>query len=488
MSKKLSTNQGVPIHDNQNSRTAGENGPTLLEDYQLIEKLAHFDRERVPERVVHARGFGAHGTFKVANSMKRYTKAKFLQEEGQETPIFTRFSTVIHGLHSPETLRDPRGFSVKFYTEEGNYDFVGNNLPVFFIRDAMKFPDVIHSLKPDPKTNMQNPDRYWDFMSLTPESTNMMLHLFSDEGIPKGYRFMRGSSVHAFKWVNAHGNYVYVKLRWVPKEGIQNLSEEEAGKIQGEDFNHATADIYEAIDSGNFPEWDLYVQFLQPEDLDEYDFNPLDATKDWLEEDFPYHHVGTMTLNRNVDNVFAETESVGFNPGVLVPGIEPSEDKMLQGRLFSYSDTQRYRVGANYLQLPINCPFAQVNNNQRDGFMPINQQNDRINYEPNRYEHTPKEDDSQSDHQAPVQGVAGRQPIEKKNDFGQAGRVWRNYSPEEQAAVIKNITSDLQEVKEETVMRVVCNFYRADEELGKKLADELKVDIQSYLEAAHSHK
>ena len=332
--RKITTNQGAPIYDNQNSRTAGENGPSLLEDYQLIEKLAHFDRERVPERVVHARGFGAHGVFKVANSMKRYTKAKFLEEEGKETPLFVRFSTVIHGLHSPETLRDPRGFSVKFYTEEGNYDFVGNNLPVFFIRDAMKFPDVIHSLKPDPKTNIQDPDRFFDFMSLTPESTNMLLHLFSDEGIPKGYRFMRGSSVHAFKWVNAQGNYVYVKKRWVPREGIQNLSLDQASEIQGKDFNHATADIYNAIEEGNYPEWDLYVQFLQPEDLENYDFNPLDATKDWFEEDFPYHHVGTMTLNKNVDNVFAETESSGFNPGVLVPGIEPSETKCFKGVSF----------------------------------------------------------------------------------------------------------------------------------------------------------
>ncbi|WP_026688518.1 catalase [Alteribacter aurantiacus] len=485
--KKLTTNQGVPIEDNQNSRTAGQNGPTLLEDYQLIEKLAHFDRERVPERVVHARGAGAHGVFKVKNSMKRHTKAKFLQNEGEETPVFVRFSTVIHGNHSPETLRDPRGFSVKFYTEEGNYDFVGNNLPVFFIRDAMKFPDMVHALKPDPRTNVQDPDRYWDFMSLRPESTNMMLHLMSDEGIPASYRNMRGSSVHAFKWVNEFGNMTYVKLRWVPKEGIKNLSEEEAADIQAEEFNHASLDLYNAIEEGNFPEWDLYVQFLAPEDLDNYDFNPLDATKDWFEEDFPYHHVGTMTLNKNPDNVFAETESVGFNPGVLVPGIEPSEDKMLQGRLFSYSDTQRHRVGPNYLQLPINCPFAKVNNNQRDGFMPIGQQTNSINYEPNRYEDTPKEDKSQSEYRAPLEGVTGRQPIEKKNHFGQAGQVWRRYSKEEQEATIKNIVNDLGDVAEETVLRAVCNFYRADEELGKTLAEKLEVDITPYLEAAKQH-
>ncbi|WP_025027035.1 catalase [Caldalkalibacillus mannanilyticus] len=479
--KKLTTNQGAPIGDNQNSRTAGERGPTLLEDYQLLEKLAHFDRERVPERVVHARGAGAHGVFKVTNSMKKFTKAAFLQESGKETPVFVRFSTVVHGQHSPETLRDPRGFAVKFYTEEGNYDFVGNNLPVFFIRDAMKFPDMVHSLKPDPRNNIQGADRYWDFMSLTPESTNMLLHLFSDEGIPATYRHMRGSSVHAFKWINEYGNMVYTKLRWLPKEGIKNLTMEEAAAIQAHDFNHASRDLYDAIEQGQFPEWDLYVQILDPTDLDSFDFDPLDPTKDWFEEDIPSQFVGTMTLNRNPENVFAETESVGFNPGVVVPGIEPSEDKLLQGRLFSYSDTQRYRIGTNYLQLPINCPFAQVNNNQRDGSMPIKQQNSHINYEPNRYQDTPKEDPAYKDSISPLHGSAGRQKISKTNDFGQAGQVWRRYSPTEQEAVIRNLSADLQSVSEQTVLLAICNFYRADEELGKRLADSLKVDITPYL-------
>ncbi|MDV2685825.1 catalase [Alkalihalophilus lindianensis] len=480
--KKLSTNQGAPIYDNQNSRTAGQRGPTLLEDYQLIEKLAHFDRERIPERVVHARGAGAHGVFKVKNSLKRYTKAALFQNEGQETPLFVRFSTVIHGQHSPETLRDPRGFSVKFYTEEGNWDFVGNNLPVFFIRDAMKFPDMVHSLKPDPRTNLQDPDRYWDFMTLRPESTNMMTHLFSDEGIPASYRHMRGSSVHAFKLINEYGNMVYTKFRWVPKQGQKNLSMEEAAKVQADNFNHASQDLYEAIEQGDYPEWDLYVQILDPADMDKFDFDPLDATKDWFEEDIPYQLVGTMTLNKNPENVFAETEQVGFNPGVVVPGIEPSEDKLLQGRLFSYSDTQRYRVGPNYLQLPINCPFAQVNNNQRDGAMTYKQQPGHINYEPNRYEDTPKEDGAYTDPQTPIHGVTGRQPIDKQNDFGQAGQVWRRYSIEEQDAVIKNITADLEDVAEQTVMLAICNFYRADEEFGQRLADSLGKDITPYVE------
>ena len=285
--KKLTTNQGAPIADNQNSRTAGAHGPILLEDYQLVEKLAHFNRERVPERVVRARGFGAHGVFTATKSMKDYTSAHFLQNVGQETPVFARLSTVIHGLHSPETLRDPRGFAVKFYTEEGNYDFVGNNLPVFFIRDAIKFPDVIHSLKPDPRTNMQDPVRYWDFMSLTPEATNMLIHLFTDEGIPASYRTMRGSSVHAYKWINADGKTTYVKIRFVPQKGIINLSMEEAEKVQANDFNHATRDAYTAIENGEYPVWDVCAQFLDPKDIDNYDYFPLDATKDWPEEDFP---------------------------------------------------------------------------------------------------------------------------------------------------------------------------------------------------------
>jgi catalase len=480
--RKLTTNQGAPIGDNQNSITAGEKGPALLEDYQLIEKLAHFDRERVPERVVHARGAGAHGVFITKNSMKKYTKAALFQEAGKETPVFARFSTVVHGQHSPETLRDPRGFAVKFYTEEGNWDFVGNNLPVFFIRDAMKFPDMVHSLKPNPQTNIQEPERYWDFMSLTPESTNMLLHLYTDEGIPANYRQMRGSSVHAYKWVNAAGNTVYVKLSWKPKQGIKNLSAEKAAEIQGKDFNHASRDLYDSIEKGDFPEWDLYVQVLDPMDMDSFDFDPLDATKDWSEDDIPSHFVGTMILNENPENIFSETESVGFNPGVLVNGMLPSEDKLLQGRLFSYSDTQRYRIGANYLQLPINCPFAQVANNQRDGHMPFKQPTGSVNYEPNSFDDTPKEVAGYSEIHQPMTGERGRQKIRKTDDFGQAGRIYRSYPDEVKEQVVKNISSELSQINERIALRAVCNFFRADVELGKKLAESIGVDLTPYLQ------
>ena len=275
---------------------------------------------------------------------------------------------------------------------------------------------------------------------------------------------------------------MYIKLRWVPKQGIKNLSMEEAAKVQAEDFNHATRDLFNAIEEGDFPEWDLYVQILDPADIDNFDFDPLDATKDWFEDVIPYQLVGTMTLNKNVDNFFAETESVGFNPGVLVPGIQPSEDKMLQGRLFSYSDTQRYRIGANYLQLPINCPFAQVSNNQRDGAMPFKQQTSPVNYEPNRYEDAPKPDAAYIETEQPLTGVAGRQKIEKTNDFGQAGEVYRRYSEEEKTALVNNLVAHIKEVRHEnTVLLLICNFYRADRDLGARLSEALNVDITPFL-------
>ncbi|WP_199617139.1 catalase [Paenibacillus alkalitolerans] len=484
----LTTNQGVPVGDNQNSRTAGQRGPTLLEDYHLIEKLAHFDRERIPERVVHARGAGAHGVFVLENSMKRYTKAKFLQEPGTETPVFVRFSTVIHGQGSPETARDPRGFAVKFYTEEGNYDIVGNHLPVFFIRDAIKFPDMVHSLKPAPDTNIQTPDRYWDFMTLTPESTHMLLWVFSDYGTPANYREMEGFGVHAFKWINAAGNYLYVKYHWKPHQGVRNFTKEEAAAVQANDFNHATRDLFDNIQAGNFPKWDLHMQLLAPEDIDDLDFDPLDPTKLWPEDRFPLHKVGTMTLNRNPANFFAEVEQSAFAPSALVPGIEASEDKLLQGRLFSYPDTQRHRLGPNYLQIPVNCPYAPVRNNQRDGFMQTKQQPSPVNYEPTRHEDAPKEAPEYRDSTVPVHGYAGRQKIGKTNDFAQAGETYRKFTGTEQDNLIRNLTCDLQSVHERTKLLAICNFYRADRQLGERLAQGLNVDIAGYISQIHTRE
>ncbi|WP_338780551.1 catalase [Metabacillus sp. FJAT-52054] len=477
----LTTNQGVPVGDNQNSRTAGQRGPTLLEDYHLLEKIAHFDRERIPERVVHARGAGAYGVFKTETSMYPFTRADFLSEEGRETPVFVRFSTVIHSKGSPETLRDPRGFAVKFYTNEGNYDLVGNHLPVFFIRDAMKFPDMVHSLKPSPETNIQDPDRYWDFMSLTPESTNMMTYLFSDHGTPANYRQMEGFGVHTFKWVNAQGNVVYVKYHWKPLQGIKNLTAEEAAEIQKTDFNHATRDLFDSIEKGDYPEWELYVQIMPLDEYDSLDFDPCDPTKIWPEDEYPLQKAGTMTLNRNPENFFADVEQSAFSPSALVPGIEASEDKLLQGRLFSYPDTQRHRLGPNYMQIPVNCPYAPVRNNQRDGFMQTKQQTSPTNYEPTRHAEAPQEAPAFRDSVQPLpSGYITREKIEKPNDFKQAGEKYRSYTKEEQDNLIKNMTDDLQSVHERTKLLAICNFYRADAEYGQRLADSLGIDISAY--------
>ncbi|SDW99464.1 catalase [Marininema mesophilum] len=482
--KNLTTNQGAPVGDNQNSRTAGRRGPTLLEDYHLIEKIAHFDRERVPERVVHARGAGAYGTFRVTHPMTKYTKASFLQKEGHETPVFVRFSTVIHSAGSPETARDPRGFAVKFYTEEGNYDIVGNHLPVFFIRDAIKFPDMVHSLKPAPDTNIQDPDRYWDFMSLSPESTHMMTWLFSDYGTPANYRQMEGFGVHAFKWVNAAGQVIYVKYHWKPIQGVKNFSAEEVKEVQGNDFQHATRDLFDHIAKGDYPEWDLSVQLLPIEDMDNFDWDPLDPTKVWPEDLYPLNPVGRMTLNRNPQNFFAETEQSAFTPSAVVPGIEPSEDKLLQGRLFSYPDTQRHRIGPNYLQLPVNCPYAKVQNHQQDGNMQINREQPTINYEPSRHEENPLEDPAYLESETPLSGVAGRQKIYKTDNFTQAGLQWKKFNESERANLIKNMANDLEQVNEQTRLLAICNFYRADEEYGRTLADALGIDISKYLQQA----
>ncbi|MCM3041063.1 catalase [Paenibacillus motobuensis] len=481
MNNRLTTNQGAPVGDNQNSRTAGQRGPTLLEDYHLLEKLGHFDRERIPERVVHARGAGAHGVFVTEQSMSEYTKAHFLQEVGRETPVFVRFSTVIHGTGSPETARDPRGFAVKFYTEEGNYDLVGNHLPVFFIRDAIKFPDMVHSLKPAPNTNIQDPARYWDFMTLSTESTHMMTWLFSDNGTPANYRQMDGFGVHAFKWINAKDKMTYVKYTWRSKQGVKNLSAAEVQEVQGRDFNHATRDLHDHIEQGDFPQWELNVQLMPVEDLDGWGFDPLDPTKVWPEDHYPLVKVGTMSLNQNPVNYFAEVEQVAFSPSVLVPGIEPSEDKLLQGRLFSYPDTQRYRLGANYLQIPVNCPYAPVQNHQRDGLMNVKQDPSPVNYEPNSFEDSPKEAPEYQDSLAPLSGQAGRERIAKTDEFTQAGELYRSFTSAERDHLISNLVSDLRQTNEQIQLRAICNFFRADSGYGMRLAQELGVDISGFM-------
>lgn len=385
---KLTTNQGLKINNNQDSLKSEERGGTLLEDFILREKITHFDHERIPERIVHARGSGAHGVFKLNKSLKKYTKAKFLCDKDKETPVFVRFSTVAGSAGSTDLARDVRGFAVKFYTEEGNYDLVGNNIPVFFIQDAMKFPDLVHAVKPEADNAIPQAasahDTFWDFISLMPESMHMIMWTMSDRAIPRSYRMMEGFGVHSFKFINEKGDTYFVKFHFKPKLGVHSVAWDEATKISGKDPDFHRRDLWEAIDNGAFPEWDFGVQIVPKADEHKFDFDLLDPTKIIPEEEVPVEIVGTLTLNRNPDNFFAETEQVAFHPGHLVPGIDFSNDPLLQGRLFSYTDTQLSRLGSpNFHEIPINRSINTVHNNQRDGHMRQQIVKGKVSYEPN---------------------------------------------------------------------------------------------------------
>ncbi|HEX7109974.1 MAG TPA: catalase [Aestuariivirga sp.] len=384
----LTTNQGLRINDDQNSLKAGERGPSLLEDFHLREKITHFDHERIPERVVHARGSAAHGFFQVYESMAPYTKAKFLHDPSVKTPVFVRFSTVVGSRGSSDLARDARGFSVKFYTEEGNYDLVGNNIPVFFIQDAVKFPDLVHAIKPEPHNEMPQAasahDTFWDFISLMPESMHMIMWVMSDRAIPRSLRMMEGFGVHTFRFVNEKGKSRFVKFHWKPLLGVHSVVWDEAQKISGIDPDFHRRDLWESIENGVFPEWEFGVQIVEEKDEHTFDFDLLDPTKLIPEEIVPVKRIGKMTLNRNPDNFFAETEQVAFHPGHLVSGIDFSNDPLLQGRLFSYTDTQLIRLGGpNFHEIPINRPVAPVHNNQRDGHMRQTINQGRVSYQPN---------------------------------------------------------------------------------------------------------
>ena len=468
---------GAPVGNNQNSQTAGDSGPVLLQDTTLIEKLARFDRERIPERVVHARGSGAYGEFVSTANLSDITMAAPFQETGKKTPVFVRFSTVIHSKGSPETLRDPRGFATKFYTEQGNWDLVGNNLPVFFIRDAIKFPDMVHSLKPSPITNRQDPNRFFDFFSHIPESTNMLTLLYSDLGTPASYREMEGNGVHAYKFVDRDGQYKYVKFNWKTLQGEHNLSAEEAQKIQSKEFNSHTKDLYENIDRGNFPKWDLLIQVLNPEDLNKFEFNPLDATKIWPEDLVPKQKVGTMTLNRLPDNFFEETEQSAFAPSNMIPGIEPSEDRLLQGRLFSYADTHRHRLGVNHTRIPVNQPLGVIHNGNQEGFASAGNTKSDVNYEPSRRARYSEDRDYRYS-QLPVTGSTQQVPIEKTLNFKQAGDRYRSFSEEMRKHLISNLAADLNQVEDRAIKtELAAFFYNADEDYGTKVAQAVDVDL-----------
>lgn len=475
--KRMTTASGAPVGDNQNSVTAGSRGPVLIQDVHLLEKLAHFNRERVPERVVHAKGGGAHGYFEVTNDVSKYTKAAFLSEVGKRTQMFIRFSTVAGEHGSADTVRDPRGFAVKFYTEEGNYDLVGNNTPIFFIQDAIKFPDFIHTQKRNPKTNLKDPNAVWDFWSLSPESLHQITYLHGDRGLPATWRHMNGYGSHTFKWVNDQGEAFWVKYHFISEQGVKGLSEEVADKLAGENPDYHTEDLYNAIEAGDFPAWKLYVQIMPYEDAQSYRFDPFDVTKVWSQKDYPRIEVGRMVLNRNPENYFAEVEQAAFSPGNFVPGIEASPDKMLQGRLFGYSDAHRYRIGANHQQLPINRPINEVNNNQFDGPMRYSSSGS-INYEPNSYDTEPKEDPASKVSAFEVHGEADSVPYDKEDHYTQPGDLYRLMSADEKDRLIQAFVGHMKPVeKDEIKLRQIEHFYKADPEWGERIAEGLGLSV-----------
>jgi len=476
----LTTDTGRPVGTDESSMTAGPEGPTLLENAYLIEKIARFDRERIPERVVHARGVGAHGEFVVTHDVSKLTKAAFLTKVGEKTPVFTRLSTVVLPAGSADSARDVRGFSVKFYTVDGNYDLVGNDIPVFFVRDAIKFPDVIHALKPSPVTNVQEPERYFDFFSAMPETTNMMTYLFADQGTPASFRKMDGFGVHAFKWVNDKDEVVYIKYKWQSLQGLKNFTDAEAKAVAGKEPAAQTKDFYEAIKNGDYPSWELRVQVVKPADLAKFDFDPLDATKIWPESIVPFQPVGKMTLNRYPENFFEETEQVAFNTGAYVPGIEPSEDKLLQGRNFSYADTQRYRLGVNYQQLPINQPHHPIANDNQNGLDDHATRKGDINYSPSTKRPDRLVADPKAKDVGTLLGDKLAQTLNKNpENYKQAGEHYLSMSPTDRQHLIENLTGLFKEIKNrDIVAKMVGHFLRANEELGRKLAEANHVDLE----------
>src|ERR1700704_1086443 len=470
---QLTPDAGAPVGDNQNSQTAGPAGPVLLQDSHLVEKLQRFDRERIPERVVHARGTGAFGVFQPTADISSLSKAGVFMS-GTQTPVFVRFSTVMGYRGSPEQAREPRCFAVKFYTQQGNWDLVGINWPIFFIRDAIKFPDFVHANKPSAVTGVQNADLAFDFFAHTPEATSMLTHLYTDEGMPDSYRHMDGFAVHAFKLVNAQGNVRYVKFHLKSAQGIHGLRPQEIAASIGKDWNLNTNDLYGAIKTGDHPKWDLYIQVLEPKDLAKFDFDALDDTKIWT--GVPERKIGTMTLNRVPDNYFESTEESAFAPSRLVPGIEPSEDRMLQGRLFSYADTQMYRLGANYNSLPVNRPAVPVSNEDQDGSLNSSGRKGETNYEPSGIAEV-SEDPRYKASRTPLNGTTQQLAIAKTRNFVQAGEYYRSLSAQDKTDLITALSTDLNHVRNEANKYTMLSyFYKADADYGTRLAKALHAD------------
>jgi catalase len=482
--KTMTTSGGSPVGDNQNSLTVGPRGPVLMQDLLLIEKMAHFNRERIPERVVYAKGSGAHGVFEVTQDITKWTKAKLFEQVGKKTEVFARFSTVGGEKGSGDTERDPRGFAVKFYTEEGNWDMVGNNTPVFFIRDGIKFSDFIHSQKRDPHTNLKSPTVMWDFWSLSPESLHQVTILFSDRGTPRGYRHMNGYSSHTFSLVNAEGRRVWCKWHFKTMQGIRNFHREEAIEMLGNDPDFSQRDLFEAIEGGQFPEWRVCVQIMDDDQASAFPYNPFDLTKVWPHKQFPLHEVGIMTLNRMPENYFAEVEQAAFSPANIVPGMGYSPDKMLQARILSYPDAHLHRMGVNYDLLPINKAKCPVHTYHRDGNIRFDDNGGREpNYEPNSFDGA-VEDPHFRDLAWAIDGsIIDRYDYHSGNDdFSQAGDLFQLLAPDAQRRLIHNIVMSMGGVSREIQARQIRHFLKADVRYGRGVMDGLCCDPKTVRE------
>lgn len=495
----LTTKQGQRVEDDDNSLKAGSRGPTLIEDFHFLEKMTHFDHERMPERVVHARGSGAHGYFQVYKPLSRYTKAAVFQDPAVKTPVFVRFSTVNGSRGSADSVRDARGFAVKFYTAEGVWDLVGNNIPVFFIQDAMKFPDLVHAFKPEADNEMPQAstahDTFWDFVSLTPESMHMIMWVMSDRAIPRSFRMMDGFAVHTFRLVNDQGKSTFVKFHWKPLLGVHSLVWDEAVKLAGLDPDFHRRDLWEAIENKAYPEYELALQLVSEEEADKLPFDLLDATKMWPEDQVPLQRVGKLTLNRNPDNFFAETEESAFHPGHLVPGIDVSDDPLLQGRLFSYQDTQLNRFGTpNFAQLPINQPKSPVNNFQQDGIMRFTNRPGKANYHPNSLSGSPQEATAKQGgyvhYPAPIQGQKVRERSKTFADhYTQAALFYNSLTLPEQEHIGQALIFELGKVSDVKIQKLMLEHVaKVDDALGAKVAMKLGLEAPKGQPASRAGK
>ena len=485
----MTTADGAP-QGRQQAMTAGPRGPLLMQDVQLLEQMQHFNRERIPERVVHAKGSGAFGTFTVtSDEIARHTKADLFSEVGKQTDVLLRFSTVAGERGAADAERDVRGFAIKFYTDEGNWDMVGNNTPVFFVRDPYKFQNFIHTQKRDPKTNLRDMDMQWDFWSLCPESLHQVTILFSDRGRPDGYRFMNGYGSHTYSFINAEGERVWCKFHFKSNQGVRNLMDDEGDQLIAANRESAQQDLYEAIEKGDYPSWTLKVQIMTQKQAQEWEertgWNPFDLTKVWPHADAPLIEVGTLELNRNPDNYHAEIEQASFSPSALVPGIGPSPDKMLQARLMSYADAHRYRVGNNYQQLPVNKPRCPVMHYQRDGVMATAEDYKHMtaNYYPNSREGQPAPDDKHNDPAWDLgQTIVDRfDSAVDHDDYTQAGNLYRMFDDDHRDRLAGRIAGVLGQARQEVQMRQLCHFFRADEDYGKRVAEKLGMDLDELM-------